>query len=108
MAACLLERGLLAQGLRKVLQPGRELVLRQEHHALQGKQRQLRGPLVSPVVQAGACADSWRQGGQDGVPREGVEQVQGSMVWRQQICAQIRQALCRGRRTLSGVPLNAI
>ncbi len=68
----------------------------QQHHALQGEERQLCGPLLSPFVQLGFWTDSRCQRGKHKIPGQGVEEIQGTMVWSQQVCAQVRQALCSG------------
>ncbi len=88
---------MLTQRLGEALQPCRELRMGQQHHALQGQECQLCGPLLSPVIQLGSRTDSRCQRGKHGFPGQGVQEIQGTMVWSQQVCAQVRQALCSGR-----------
>ena len=88
------DQGWLTQWLCQVKQPGRQLGLGQQDHALQGQQRQLRGPLLRLPIQAGSWPDSRRERGQDEVPGERMQQVHGAMVRRQQVCAQVSHPLC--------------
>lgn len=69
----------------------------QQHRALQRKQCQLRSPLLRTLVQADIHAGSGCQAAQNRVPGQSVKQVQGTMIWRQQVGPQVRQALCIAR-----------